>query len=264
VNNVLEVADRWFHAESLDEGVTLVTEPEVDQFIRGNIWHVRGRDRDLLIDTGMGVRSLRQELPRLTERPVVCVATHCHFDHWGGLHEFDERLGHLLEAEIYATPTGRTTLADKYISRASFKRLPYAGYEPLKYAVRPASLTRCVEDGDLIDLGNRTFVVVHMPGHSPGQIGLWEERTGLMFTGDAIYDGPLFDDLYPRGAEEYLETMNRLREFPVRVVHGGHRASFGRARMIQIIDDYIAGRRRNGCLNEHGHANTEQNAGGGK
>jgi glyoxylase-like metal-dependent hydrolase (beta-lactamase superfamily II) len=250
MNEVLEVADRWFHVHALGEGVALISEPEVEEFIRGNIWHVRGRDRDLLIDTGMGVRSLRQDLPRLCERPVVCVATHCHFDHWGGLHEFDERLGHKLEAEIYAAPTGRTTLADQYISQSSFKRLPHAGYEPLRYAVKPASLTRCVDEGDVIDLGDRAFAVIHLPGHSPGQIGLWEKTTGLLFTGDALYDGQLFDGVYPGGCEEYLETMNRLREFPVSVVHGGHCFSFGRARMIEIIDDYMAGRRQSGCPNE--------------
>src|ERR1700728_11413 len=250
MNQVLEVADRWFHVLTLGEGVALISEPEEEEFIRGNICHVRGRDRDLLIDTGMGVRSLRQELPRLCERPVVCVATHCHFDHWGGLHEFDERLGHELEAEIYAAPTGRTTLADRYISQSSFKRLPHAGYEPLRYSVRPASLTRCVDEGDVIDLGDRAFAVVHLPGHSPGQIGLWEKTTGTLFTGDALYDGTLIDDNYARGPDEYVETMFRLREIPVNVVHGGHCPSFGRRRMIELIDEDIAGKRAVGCPSE--------------
>jgi glyoxylase-like metal-dependent hydrolase (beta-lactamase superfamily II) len=247
MNNVLEVADRWFHVESLGDDIALIREPYVDEFMRANLWHIRGRDRDLLIDTGMGVRSLRQELPRLTERPVVCVATHCHFDHWGGLYEFEERLGSALEAEIYASPTGATTIADQYVTDASFSRLPHAGYEPLKYTVRPAALTRCIGEGDIIDLGNRVFAVVHLPGHTPGQIGLWEAATGLLFSGDAIYDGELFDHWYQRGREDYVETMNRLREIPVNVVHGGHCPSFGRSRMIEIIDEYLAGRRRDGC-----------------
>jgi glyoxylase-like metal-dependent hydrolase (beta-lactamase superfamily II) len=247
MNNVLEAADRWFEVETVGDGIALIREPNVDEFMRANIWHIRGRERDLLIDTGMGVRSLRQELPRLAERPVVCVATHCHFDHWGGLHEFDQRLGHALEAEIYAAPNGSNTIADQYVSEASFKRLPHAGFEPLKYAVRPAPLTRHIGEGDMIDLGDRIFSVVHLPGHSRGEIGLWEAATGLFFTGDAIYDGELFDNWYPQGPGEYVDTMNRLREFPVNIVHGGHCASFGRARMIEIIDDYLAGRRPPGC-----------------
>jgi glyoxylase-like metal-dependent hydrolase (beta-lactamase superfamily II) len=250
MNSVLEIADRWFRLEHQCDGITLICEPDVDEFIRGNIWHVRGRDRDLLIDSGTGVRSLRAEIPRLSERPVVCLATHCHFDHWGGLYEFEERLGHPLEAEVYAAPTGQTTVADKYISKSSFTRLPRAGYEPLKYSVRPAPLTRAVGEGDVIDLGDRVLSVVHLPGHSVGQIGVWEHATGALFTGDAIYDGQLMDGTYTRGPEEYLETMGRLRDFPVNVVHGGHCASFGRARLVELVDDYLAGRRLGGCPNE--------------
>ena len=250
MNSTLDVADRWFHVDTLGDGIALIYEPHVDEFIRANIWHVQGRDRDLLIDTGLGVRPLRTEIPRLRERPVVCVATHCHFDHWGGNYEFDQRLGHPLEAEVYAAPTGRTTLADRYLSPQSFTRLPHAGYEPLTYTVRPAPLTRQVEDGDLIDLGDRVFAVVHLPGHSPGQIGLWEQATGTLFTGDALYDGTLIDDNYARGPDEYLETMSRLREIPVNVVHGGHCPSFGRRRMLELIDDYIAGKRAAGCPGE--------------
>jgi glyoxylase-like metal-dependent hydrolase (beta-lactamase superfamily II) len=247
MNNTIDVAATWFQMKSLSDDVTLIFEPEVDEFIQCNIWHIRGRSRDLLIDTGLGVRSLRAELPRLTERPVVCLATHCHFDHWGGLHEFDERLGHPLEAAIYAAPTGKATLAEKYISQSSFKRLPSADYEPLSFSVRAAPLTRHVDEGDIIDLGNRVFSVLHLPGHSRGQIGLWEEKTGLLFTGDAIYDGELLDNMYEGGQEAYMETMHRLKEFPATVVHGGHCPSFGRQRLTELIDDYIAGRRRSGC-----------------
>jgi glyoxylase-like metal-dependent hydrolase (beta-lactamase superfamily II) len=250
MSRTLEVADRWFQIEPSGEGISLIYEPEVDEFIRCNIWHIQGRDRDLLIDSGTGVRPLRTEIPRLSDRPVVCLATHCHFDHWGGLHEFDERIGHALEAEVYAAPTSRTTVADRYITQQSFKRLPHAGYEPLKYAVRAAPLTRKLQDGDVIDLGDRVFSVVHLPGHSPGQVGIWEQATGALFTGDAIYDGELINGEYARGLEEYLETMRRLREIPVNIVHGGHCASFGRARMIELIDDYIAGKRLSGCPNE--------------
>ena len=61
MSSVLEVAGRWIHVESLSDGVTRIREPDVHEFIQGNIWHIRGRDRDLLVDTGTGVRSLRTE-----------------------------------------------------------------------------------------------------------------------------------------------------------------------------------------------------------
>ena len=245
--NTLEIAGIWFRVEAVGDGVSLITEPEVDPFIRCNMWFVRGRDRSLLIDTGLGVRSLRAELPLFAERPVVCLATHAHFDHCGGLHEFDERLGHRLEAEVYAAPSNEATVADRYLGPNSFMRLPYAGYDPLRYTIIPAQLTRRVDEGDLIDLGDRVLEVLHLPGHTQGHIGLWEKERGLLFSGDALYDGLLLDHFYARAREEYVETMRRLAELPVSTVHGGHCPSFGRGRMRELIEDYLAGRRRPGC-----------------
>lgn len=99
----------------------------------------------------------------------------------------------------------------------------------------------------MVDLGDRAFQVIHTPGHSPGGIGLIERRTGIFFSGDIVYDGPLVDDAYHSDRSVYAETMERLRSLPVTVVHGGHFPSFGLTRFRQIIDDYLAGTRLPGC-----------------
>ena len=80
----------------------------------------------------------------------------------------------------------------------------------------PARPTVLVQAGDIVDIGNRHFEVLHLPGHSPGSIGLWEEATGTLFSGDAVYDGPLLDELPTSSITDYLATMARLRELPVR------------------------------------------------
>jgi hypothetical protein len=59
---------------------------------------------------------------------------------------------------------------------------------------------------------------------------------------DAIYDGPLLDELDGFDIPAYLATMRRLRELPVTVVHGGHEPSFGRQRLIELCDTYIDAR----------------------
>ena len=62
-------------------------------------------------------------------------------------------------------------------------------------SIQPAPLTMLLGEGDLVDLGDRRFRVLHLPGHSPDSIGLLDERDGLFFSGDAIYDDTLIDDL---------------------------------------------------------------------
>ena len=93
----LPVAATWFERSNIDADITLLWEPHVALVDRCNIWHVRGRERDLLVDSGLGVRSLRQAARDLFEKPVIAVATHSHYDHTGNFHEFEVRAAHPAE-----------------------------------------------------------------------------------------------------------------------------------------------------------------------
>lgn len=138
-------------------------------------------------------------------RRVVAVATHAHFDHVGGLHEFDERVIHSSEASIIEDPARirgwlrfeRDPDAGPVQVEEAGYALPgdgelltavaAAGFDRDHHSVVPCTATRTVDDGDVLDLGDRAFRVLHLPGHSPGSIGLW------LLSGDAVYDGPLLD-----------------------------------------------------------------------
>ena len=250
----LRVAERWFEIERLSDAITLITEPHVDPLIRCNIWHVRGRDRDMLVDAGLGIASLREAAKQVFERKVTAVATHTHYDHVGGLFEFEDRVVHAHEADQLAAPEGFAALlldrieapilaglreAGYPVPGDLIEALPEAGYDPAAYVVRPSPATRIVEEGDVIDLGDRVFEVLHLPGHSPGSMGLWDAATGVLFSGDAIYDGPLIDNLPGTDVGDYRATMERLRTLPVTTVHGGHDSSFGRERLIEIAESYL-------------------------
>ena len=236
----------WYETVRMADEVTLIHEPWIKPFFRCNMWHVRGRDRDLLFDTGLGHFSLRRHVLLVTGRPLVCVASHTHFDHIGCHHEFPDRCVHPAEAAILADPRADWTLADRYATDDMFDRLP-EGWDTARYRIPPAPAGRELRDGDIVDLGDRAFEVVHTPGHSPGGIGLFERATRTFLSGDIIYDGPLIDDAYHSDRNDYLATMEKLRTLPVTVVHGGHFPSFGATRFRQIIDEYCAGRRKPGC-----------------
>ena len=251
-----QVADRWFEFQRIDDDITLIWEPHVVPLIRCNIWHVRGRDRDLLIDTGLGMASLKEAARDLFAKALTAVATHVHYDHVGGFHEFEDRIIHRAEAAKAAAGNtaslyggGKEDALIESIRAAGydvppqlFTALPSNGYDPLTYHVLPAPATRVVDEGDVIDAGDRRFEVLHLPGHSPGSIGLWEPKTGILFSGDAIYDGPLLDELPGSDIPIYVATMKRLRDLPVTVVHAGHDPSFGRDRLRDLCDTYLAKR----------------------
>ena len=253
---MLKLADKWYERKSISDDVTLVYEPHVHPFLRCNIWHVRGRDRDLLIDTGLGVASLKDAIADLVDKPLTALATHIHYDHVGCLYEFDERILHRIEAPRMAqyrdNPSSLKTGAfltryrtnyptdeyDEYLLNAR----PGEAFDIDNYRVRSTQVTREVDEGDVVDLGNRQFEVIHLPGHSPGSIGLWEAAAGTFFSGDALYDGTLLDEMPDSSIPDYIRTMKRIRELPVSVVHAGHEPSFGRQRMIELVDEYLAWR----------------------
>ena len=211
-----------------------------------DLWHIRGRKRDLLFDSGLGRFSLRKHVSLVREKPIVCVASHTHFDHIGCHHEFSDRRVHGAEADILARPDRARTLAEKYANEQMFDALP-EGWNSAGYQVRPAPATALLKEGDVIDLGDRAFEVIHTPGHSPGGIALWERKTGALFSGDIVYDGPLILDTYHADLSDYDASMERLDCLPVQIVHGGHFPSFGRDRLKELIREYRGGRREAGC-----------------
>ena len=250
------VADRWFEFQRIDDDITLIWEPHVVPLIRCNIWHVRGRERDLLIDTGLGMASLKEAARDLFGKTLTAIATHVHYDHVGGFHEFEDRIIHRAEAakaaagnaaSLYGSgkedPLLESIRAAGYdVPPQLFTAVPSEGYDPRAYQVLPAPPTRVVDEGDVIDVGDRRFEILHLPGHSPGSIGLWEKTTGILFSGDAVYDGPLLDELPGSDIPIYVATMKRLRDLPITVVHAGHDPSFGRDRLRELCDAYLAKR----------------------
>jgi glyoxylase-like metal-dependent hydrolase (beta-lactamase superfamily II) len=94
--------------------------------------------------------------------------------------------------------------------------LPYPNHDISKFEIRPARVTRVVDEGDIVDLGDRHFEVLHLLG---------------------------LDELPGSNIADYIRTMERLRDLPVRIVHAGHDPSFGRERLLELIDQYLERRR---------------------
>jgi glyoxylase-like metal-dependent hydrolase (beta-lactamase superfamily II) len=247
----------WFARQRVDDRTWHLTEPYVHPFLRCNIWLVRGRDRSMLVDSGLGLVSLAVAAADLFDQSLAAVATHHHFDHVGSFHEFANRYAHPAAAPFLATSDGMPGALHRagfppavwqYFQDAGYvlddddllAALPYAGYDVDSYAVTPCPANHTLVDGDVLDLGDVAYEVLHLPGHSPDSIGLFDRAGGVLFSGDAIYDGPLLDGFYDGYAEEYVATMERLRELPARVVHGGHQDSFGRERQVELCNAYLA------------------------
>ena len=229
---------RWFASRQVKPGVFVTLEPAVAAMFRAAMVTVLGRDRDLQFDFGCGVVPLRPALP-LTTKPVIAIASHAHVDHIGGFHEFADRLGHASEATGFAGLPGIETFAAEFRDWPKVVSPPPPGWTLHDWALRPAPLMGTIGEGDRIDLGDRSFTVLHLPGHSPGGIGLLDEMDGLFLSGDAIHDDDTLDDLPGASVAAYVATMERLRQLDCRLVIGGHGPEITRARMVEIAEAYL-------------------------
>ena len=248
--------DPWFARRRVDDRTWHLWERYVHPFARCNVWLVRGRERSMLVDSGLGIVSLAAAAADLFDQPLAAVATHFHFDHVGSLHEFPERYAHPEAAPHLASSegiggalrrSGFEPVAWQYFIDSGYvlddellTALPSADFDVDAYAVEPCPPNHQLVEGDVVDLGDVAFEVLHLPGHSPDSIGLFDAASGTLFSGDAVYDGPLLEGFYDGGPAAYVATMERLRELPVRVVHGGHEPSFGRDRLVEICDAFLA------------------------
>ena len=87
----------WFTVERLDGDTYAIS--EYRHWEHTHCYLLLGRDRALVIDTGLGVAPLAPVVGALTALPVAAALTHAHWDHIGGLGGFGEKLVHGLEAE---------------------------------------------------------------------------------------------------------------------------------------------------------------------
>jgi len=231
----------WFAVDDLGGGLFRILEPHVHRFFRGNTFLLRGRDADLIVDFGMGLRPLAPLVASLASgAPLIAVATHTHADHIGGFHEFADRRAHVSEAAASASMADDQTYADMFRALDEpVTKLPQPDWRKDAYRISPAPLTATLEEGDVIDLGDRLFEVLHLPGHSPGGIGLLDRQNGIFFSGDAIYRGTMVDDLPHSDKAVYRETMARIAALDIAVAHGGHGQALSPEEMRAIALAYL-------------------------
>ncbi|MBR4780090.1 MAG: MBL fold metallo-hydrolase [Lachnospiraceae bacterium] len=90
------------------------------------------------------------------------------------------------------------------------------------YVVFQGSPNRILHDEDEINLGNRTIVVVHTPGHSPGHCCYYEPERKYLYSGDLIYQGKL-DAFYPStDPEKFWHSIEKVRLLEVNRIFPGH------------------------------------------
>jgi glyoxylase-like metal-dependent hydrolase (beta-lactamase superfamily II) len=198
---VLGSGERWFDdyytLTDLDDRTTAIGEPRYWQ--ANYSYLIQGDSHAILFDSGSSVRSIRPVVEALTDRPVTVIASHFHYDHLGAHTEFDDVAMPDMPAlrartvDALFTPTG-----DQHLG--AVEAIPAPTFR----------VTTWWQEGQLIDLGGRSLMLLFTPGHATSSVMLWDAENQQLFTGDYIYDGPLFVFGPEASASQYLATAERL------------------------------------------------------
>ena len=208
----------WFTVDQVDESTYIIS--EYRHWEETHCYLLIGSERALLIDTGLGVCNIYEQVRKLTNKPVAAVATHIHWDHIGGHKYFPEFYAH--EAELDWL-NGKFPLPLQAVKNMVADRceLPedfcFDGY-----AIFQGKPGRLLDDGDTIDLGGRTIQVLHTPGHSPGHLCFWEDEKGYLYSGDLVYEGTLFANYPSTDPQSYMTSLEKIAVLPIKQLFPGH------------------------------------------
>ena len=235
----LPVADEWFAIDHLDDGVVRLREHHIDSYAVGHLWLIAGRERAVVFDAGSGIVSPAPVIDGLVSTPVLCVSSCSGFDHAGGWHSFASRGCHADDADDLADPREENAEIGEYLTLDRFTALPFPGFDPADHQMVGAASTETLVDGQQLDLGDRELSVLHTPGRSPGGLSLWDAQNRVLFAGEILYDGDHGPAWPPPDPVAYVDSLERLRTLPVRLVHPGHYESLDRDRFLALTAEQL-------------------------
>jgi glyoxylase-like metal-dependent hydrolase (beta-lactamase superfamily II) len=200
------------------------------------VYFINGPAR-ALIDTGASDTPRRYIAPvlhslglRLSDVDYI-INTHGHLDHMGGNHNLQAQgraqvLVHRDDARLLEDLDYHTDYiwyVDKQLLHADLSARK-ANF--MHIVTGPSQVHRHLEDGDVIDLGDDIQLrVVHLPGHSPGSLGLYWEAKKMVFVGDSVQGRGSRTGGFPLYylAREYQHSLRRLAAMDVEILVMAHR-----------------------------------------
>jgi glyoxylase-like metal-dependent hydrolase (beta-lactamase superfamily II) len=199
--------DQWFEVYKIRPGIFAIYEPH--QFEEVISYLVIGTQKALLFDTGMGISNIKSVVEGLTQLPVRVVNSHTHNDHVGDNWRFHDVYGMRTDF-TRANARGSTAEAQAELAPGRICGSLPTGFDPKSYRTKAFHISHWLHDGERINLGERTLEIISVPGHTPDSIALFDERNGLLFTGDTFYPGPIYLYRPETDLDAYVSSMKKL------------------------------------------------------
>lgn len=129
-----------------------------------------------IIDPGADAEYIQNTISRLELKPFVIIATHGHFDHVGAVNDLKFN---------FKIPFTIHKLDKPLLGRARASSIRFTGFDPGPTPLVDFYLNKELEP----EIKKFPLRFLHTPGHTPGSICLWLDKTSNIFVGDLIFAG---------------------------------------------------------------------------
>lgn len=223
-----------------------------------NSYLIKGEDRSLLIDTGFNREECRQDLLNglreldIDLEKLDVFITHLHADHSGNVSLFKDTskfiyaseidgklINHMVTEEYWQDIEGQMYMAGLKDDGVRYEDHPAYKFrlsEPVKFTY--------LKEGDVLKLGDYNFQVIESPGHTIGQIGLYEKEHKLYFSGDHVLDiitpNIAFWSFESDDLATYIKSLERIIPLDIEYIFSAHRTIMKDhpRRVKEIIDHH--------------------------
>ena len=163
------------------------------------LWDETTREA-VVVDPGMMRTAEREMVTQFIEGQQLHVThillTHLHVDH-------------ITSARWLADQTGADVCGSLLDAQLGRELPDQVAHFHINIEVEPLTLDRNLADGDTIPLGDEIIQVLHVPGHSPGGLAFYLPESGLLVSGDTIFNGSVGrTDLWGGNMAQLLSSIN--------------------------------------------------------
>jgi len=155
-----------------------------------------------LVDPGGDADKIMAQAKELGVKLTKILLTHGHLDHAGGAADIHEKLG---------LPIIGPQKEDKFWLDQIEEHAANYGMAGLRCCVPDQWLN----DGDEVEVGKEKLSVLHIPGHTPGHVVLYNAANKVAFVGDVIFKGSIGRTDFPRGDLDTLLDAITTKLWPL-------------------------------------------------
>lgn len=158
-------------------------------------WNEETKD-GVIIDPGADGGAIAKAIAAQKLEPKAVLLTHGHGDHIGAVREIMERFS----LPLYASAEELPLLLNPAANLSAF----------MGHAVSTPKPDVLISDEQIVSFGALHLRVLATPGHSPGGVCFLDETDGVLFCGDALFQGSIGrTDLPGCSHETLIESIQR-------------------------------------------------------